>query len=320
MTAKKLIAGLFAAMTAAGAFAPAVVYAQQPGSYKDAISAYEKSDDKAKYAMEIALDYKYGWAGAPRDGKKAIAWLDKAFDAGAVRAATIAGTMYMNGDGLKKDYSKAEKYYRKAASRGDESAKIRLGQMYYYGNGVKVDYKSAAKWYASAAQEYENTNDCSKACVYLGEIYFYGWQEGKQTVRDYVKSVKWLEKAYKAGHIESSDILAVIYSDDHKGIKQNKVKARKFLLSGASKGYNLAIKALIEDYIYGKNGKADPVQAYAWAAVLADRDNSNAALRVLDIAKDGLTSANRAKAEKAASDAVKKYHDVVYEIDTDNID
>ena len=69
MTAKKLLTGLFAAVMTAGAFAPAVVYAQQT-SYKDAIKAYNSGNKEA--ALEIALDYKYGWDGASRNGDKAI--------------------------------------------------------------------------------------------------------------------------------------------------------------------------------------------------------------------------------------------------------
>ena len=317
MTAKKLLTGLFAAVMTAGAFAPAVVYAQQT-SYKDAIKAYNSGNKEA--ALEIALDYKYGWDGASRNGDKAIEWLDKAFEAGIIRAATMAGTMYLSADGVKKDYSKAEKYYRKAASKGDESAKIRLGHMYYYGTGVKTDYAAAAKWYASAAKEYENTNDCSKACVYLGQIYFYGWPNGKERADDYASAVKWLEKAYNAGHVEAATTIAAVYSIGDSKVKQDKAKARKWLIAGASKGDNVAIETLARDYMFGKNGKADPVQAYVWASVLADREDRAFAKDMLDVAKEELTSANRAKAEKAAAAAVKKYKNIVYEIDTDSID
>jgi len=317
MTAKKLLTGLFAAAMTAGAFAPAVVYAQQT-SYKDAIKAYNSGNKEA--AMDVAMDYKYGWDGAEVNGAKAVEWLDKAFDAGVVRAATMAGTMYFTGDVVKQDFSKAEKFYRKAAAKDDESAQIRLGRMYYYGNGVKTDYESAARWYAAAARKYEQSDSCSIACLYLGQIYFYGWPNGKKRVNDYAGAVKWLEKAYNAGYVGAAATIATVYSIGNSKVKQDKAKARQWLIAGASKGDNVAIETLARDYMFGRNGKADPVQAYVWASVLADREDRDFAKDMLDVAKEELTSANRTKAKKAAADAVKKYKNIVYEIDAESID
>lgn len=317
MTAKKLVMGLFAAVMTAGAFAPAVVYAQQT-SYKDSIKAYNGGNKEA--AMDVAMDYKYGWDGAEVNGTKAVEWLEKAFDAGVARAAAIAGTMYFTGDGVKQDYSKAEKFYRKAAAKDDESAQIRLGRMYYYGNGVKTDYESAARWYASAAKKYEQSSSCSVACLYLGQIYYYGWKKGGKLVTNDAESLKWLEKAYNAGYAEASTLLASINSKGTSEIKQDKAKARKWLLAAAEKGYDPAIKKITLDYLEGINGKPDNIQAYIWAAVLVSRDSSEAAVRVREAARSRIPAKEQAKADKMASAAVKKYENINYESPASDLD
>ena len=317
MTAKKLLTGLFAAVMTAGAFAPAVVYAQQT-SYKDAIKAYNSGNREA--AMDVAMDYKYGWDGAEVNGTKAVEWLDKAFDAGVVRAATMAGTMYFTGEGVKQDFSKAEKFYRKAAAKDDESAQIRLGRMYYYGNGVKTDYESAARWYAAAARKYEQSDSCSIACLYLGQIYYYGWKKGGKLVTDDKSALKWLEKSYSAGYVEAATLIASINSKGTSEIKQDKAKARKWLIAAAEKGYEPAIKKLALDYFEGKNGKADNVQAYVWAAVLVSRDSSEASVRLRETARSRIPAKEQATADKAASAAVKKYEQINYEPPANNLD
>ena len=122
-------------------------YAQTKGknlkNYQNMVAAYNKGDKEQ--ALSIALAYKNGSDGAARDGGLAIEWLDKAFDAGIVRAATIAGTMYYKGDGVMRDFSKAEKYYRKAAAKGNEDAMLRLGYMYQHGYGFEKSLASAKK-------------------------------------------------------------------------------------------------------------------------------------------------------------------------------
>lgn len=316
MSINKLSAYLFTMLIMAGAFAPAIICAQnqeKQRSYTDAIKAYEAGDKEQ--ALTIALDYKYGWDGAEVDGNKTIEWLDKAYEAGIIRAATIAGTMYWSGDVVKQDFAKAEKYYRKAASKGNEDAMVRLGQMYYYGNGVPVDYASAIKWYAAAAKNYEKENNCSIACVYLGELYVYGWDEGKVKKHDYKSAQKWLTKAYNAGFIEASATLSTVYAVGRTGVKQDKTKARQWLIAGAKKGYGLAQENLAEDYLYAKNGNADAVQAYVWASVLLSHDPERQyAIDLVKEARGALTSANKAKAERAASAAVKKFADIEYRL------
>jgi len=320
MTAKRLLIGLFAVIMTAGAFAPAVMYAQQTEtSYKDLIKTYEAGDKSV--ALQIAMDYKYGWDGAAVNGKKAVEWLDNAFNAGITRAATMAGTMYYAGDVVKQDYSKAEKYYRKAASKGDENAQIRLGRMYYFGNGVKTNYESAFRWYSEAAKKYEDSSECSVACLYLGQIYHYGWKHGEKYQSDNAAAVMWLEKAYDAGYIEASTLLSDIYSSNaFDGVKQNKAKARKYLVSAAGKGYAPAMRDLATDYLNGINGSPNYIQAYVWAAVLAERDGRAAPRNLMENAKGKIPAKNISQAEKLSLSAIKKYENIKYVSAANDID
>ena len=170
-------------------------------NYRDMIAEYN-SGNKTK-AYDIALSYKYAWNEAPKNVSKAIEWLDKAFDAGIYKSATMIGTIYRTADGVNLDYSKAEKYYKKAAAKGDEAAMIRLGQMYYYGSGVKENYATAKKWYYEAAKKYaDSKTKCSLACVFYADMNFYTSSNFKA---NYPEALKWYEKAFRAGYTTTSN-------------------------------------------------------------------------------------------------------------------
>lgn len=61
-------------------------------------------------------------------------------------AAGLRG-MYFSGFGVKQDYSKAVAWYQKAAEAGSAVGMTNLGYMYQYGDGVTRDDGRAIVWY-----------------------------------------------------------------------------------------------------------------------------------------------------------------------------
>ncbi len=301
-------------------------YAQQKKAkkitnYNDMIASYNKGNKKV--ALDIALSFKEGKNGAAIDVSNALEWLDKAFNAGIYRAATIAGTMYYKGDGVKQDFRTAEQYYRKAASKGNEDAMIHLGYMYYNGYGLQTSYASAKSWYGKAVRKYEKSNKCSIGCKYYADICYFSSSTEPDYEPDYAEALKWYEKAFAAGYMEVSVKLASLtYQLNSAGnANASSEKAIKFLFDAAGKGYVPAMEALAEGFMTGKYGKRDMINAYAWSSLLLARGFNNTDVNnVRQTAERNMNAEQKKKAQKSADALIKKLAETVYLESNGNID
>ena len=92
-----------------------------------------------KKAFEAAQD-----ANVAKDYKTALKGFEELAEKGHVRAATLAGGMYITGAVVKENGPKALKYLTIGAEAGDVDAIALLGMAYAAGKaGVKVDYFKA---------------------------------------------------------------------------------------------------------------------------------------------------------------------------------
>lgn len=81
----------------------------------------------------------------------------------------------------------------------------------------------------------------------------------------------------------------------------------KILTAASYKGYQPAMQELVNVYYSGKYGKKDMVNAYAWAAVLAARnDNVINSQAVMQQAEKEMSAAEKKKAKKTAELLIKK--------------
>ena len=69
----------------------------------------------------------------------AIPWLERAANAGHMRAPLVLGILYEQGSGVKEDPATAAKWYQKGIDNGNAAAARRLANLYHLGTGVPHD-------------------------------------------------------------------------------------------------------------------------------------------------------------------------------------
>lgn len=93
-----------------------------------------------------------------RDSAKSVELLERAAEAGSMKAVFRLGLSYQNGDGVARDYTKARDHYERALASADGdvdrqmAAASNLGVMYERGLGVFRDYAMAHALYERAAE------------------------------------------------------------------------------------------------------------------------------------------------------------------------
>lgn len=69
----------------------------------------------------------------------AIPWLERAANAGHMRAPLVLGILYEQGSGVKEDAATAARWYQKGIENGNAAAARRLANLYHLGTGVPHD-------------------------------------------------------------------------------------------------------------------------------------------------------------------------------------
>ncbi len=117
---------------------------------------------------------------------------EKAAAKGRVRAMTMLGLMYLNGDGVTANRSQALLWFNKAVGGGDPMAMALLGVMYESGTGVPKDGVQALHWYTKAAEEGD-----PEALYHLAQVYELG---RLGVVQNFNEALKLYRRACKAGY------------------------------------------------------------------------------------------------------------------------
>lgn len=90
--------------------------------------------------------------GVSADGKKAVAYLERAATDGSIDAARELGKLYIDGlAGVERNSSKGVEWLQKAAEQGDTGSMLELGNAYAAGDGVEHSSKQALEWWKKAA-------------------------------------------------------------------------------------------------------------------------------------------------------------------------
>lgn len=313
----------------AGAYAPAIVNAQNEKSEnKPLYMIYAESyndktlsnDERASAAFNVAIRYSSGDDEVERNFKKAAEWYEKAYELGDYGSGTELGLMYYSGGfGLTQDFKEAAKWFKAASEHNQVLAMEKYGDMYYYGNGVTPDGSVSLKYYLWAVGLVEDAQRkdpkvkypaYGRLCSKIANIISY--DSTKKIRSDDKKALEWAKKSFEAGYMQGATTYAML--DNMVNGKQ--AVSRQTLLKASEKCYPLAIEKLVDDYIDGRYGPKNAVQAYVWASVYQTKSYSESdAKRVLEKATGALKASEKTSADKLAKAAVKKYEKVVFEMD-----
>jgi len=120
---------------------------------------------------------------------------------GDVRAQTMLGIVYQDGDGLRADDKTAASWYAAAAAQGNRAAQYALGGLYRDGAGIAKDLAKAADLFTKSANQ-----GFTQAQVALGVAY----ELGQGVTRSRPQAIQWLERAGGPQGWDVASHLAVI--------------------------------------------------------------------------------------------------------------
>ncbi len=183
-------------------------------------------------------------------------------------ALNIIGYMYENGLSVVRNARKARRYYERAAKPGDAYGQFNMGRVFLKGIGgaksrlIGMDYlqKSAAK-------------GMQQAMYMLGDI------ERNRRGGSTKKAFEWFEKAAKAGHLPSQNLLSYAYSTGE-GVAKNPALAMKWSKMAAKSGDAEAQMRLGQFYMEGVGVREDPDKAAMWFRKASEQGNIAAQARL----------------------------------------
>ena len=227
--------------------------------------------------------------GREADGLKAMAWLERAVEAGDVGAKVNLATMLYEGRpwlgrdrdracrlfvdvggnegagafslyylglatmrgecGLEEDDAKAASFIRRAAEGGITGAERDYGQLLEEGIGVERDIAEALRWYERAAEHGDGY-----ALWRLGIAHVEG---GPGRAVDPVRAVDYFRDAIEAGNGDALVSMAVMYASGS-GVDQDLGQALAYYRRGADAGEAHAYRGLALMALRGEGMAPDP--------------------------------------------------------------
>lgn len=131
--------------------------AAKPVHWENAAAVWQEQAEKGNIDAQLKIGnmcYRNG-LGVPKDGAKAIYWLEKAAAQNSPIAMWALGRMYSGHRDIPRDDAKAFYWTEKSAQVGhawtDVWVELKLAQMYESGQGTKRDLKKALEWAQKAA-------------------------------------------------------------------------------------------------------------------------------------------------------------------------
>ena len=193
------------------AYAGGLVSKDNKPNYQKATKWFKLAADQGHLDSMASLGIIYARTGKYERAKNL---LEKAAELGSVLAQSNLGVFYHKGEpnGINKDDAKAKKWLEKAAMQGEAEAQNNLA-LYY----LREKNNAMAKdlFEKSALQDY------APAQANLGVLY-----KNDVDLKDYAKSVYWLEKAVDNGlAATASFMLGELYEAGGYGIQQDILKA-----------------------------------------------------------------------------------------------
>ena len=133
--------------------------AAKPVHWENAAAVWQEQAEKGSIDAQLKIGnmcYRNGF-GMPKDGAKAIYWLEKAAAQNSAIAMWALGRMYSGDRDIPRDDAKAFYWTEKSAQAGhawtEVWVQLKLAQMYESGQGTKRDLTRAKEWALKAAAQ-----------------------------------------------------------------------------------------------------------------------------------------------------------------------
>lgn len=178
-----------------------------------AVKLWEQAAEKgeARGFLNIGLLYLHksipgggkNYGSIPLDPEKALAYMQKASDAGDMKAPRNLGVCYREGNYVPKDEAKAYHYFEEAMKRGDSSGKLFCAEDLLTGNGVQQDVNRAIRLYEELFKE--AGHDVTTSAYALGCIY----RDGKYVEKNEERAAEYFASVVKTADIHAQDLKKV---------------------------------------------------------------------------------------------------------------
>jgi len=183
-------------------------------------------------------------------------------------------------------YATALRSWLPLAEAGNPEAQANVGYMYEEGLGVSQQLDVAVGWYQKAA-----ASGSMQANHNLGMIF----AEGRGTPQSWVRALRYFEEA--ANDIPASRYMIGYTYFQGEGNIQNRPRAFREFMDAALDGYADAQYMIAFMYLDGSGIPKQPIQAYVWASLAHNNDQSQAA-ELLDAASNRISSGQAARASR----------------------
>lgn len=216
----------------------------------------------------VGRTYLRGDGVAPNDAR-AVEWFRRAAEQGQFKAQHNFAALLLEGRGVARDDAEAARWLRKAADQGSAPSQVLLGDLLLAGRGGARNVDEGLAWYRRAADQGD------EAAQFRLAEYFYFPAEGAGQP-DYVEAARWYRPLAERGRAVAQNAYGVIVERGFGETKANPAEAARWFLKAARQGDRKGQSNLGRLYFEGNGVKRDPVQAYAWLKVSADRGEATA--------------------------------------------
>ena len=182
-------------------------------------------------------------------------------------------------------YATALRSWLPLAEAGDPEAQANVGYMYEEGLGVSQQLDVAVGWYEKAA-----ASGSMQANHNLGMIF----AEGRGMPQSWVRALRYFEEA--ANDIPASRYMIGYTYFQGEGNIQNRPRAFREFMDAALDGYADAQYMVAFMYLDGSGIPKQPIQAYVWARLAHDNNQSQAA-ELVDAASNRISSGQAMRAD-----------------------
>ncbi|KAJ3046220.1 ERAD-associated protein [Rhizophlyctis rosea] len=187
-------------------------------------------------------------------GLQAVAWLQKAADAGIPSAQFCLGLCYYNGIAVTENDSEAFRWCEKAANAGHPGAQNVLGNLYIEGSGCTTNATIGLQWYIKAAEQRE------AAAIYnIGTLF----ERGLAVTEDASAAFNWYTRAARWGSFNAQNVLGIFY-EQGVGVDQDPRLAVEHYTIAAGNGHPHAQYNLGRCYHDGFGTHRDDAKAVEW--------------------------------------------------------
>ncbi|NKM46306.1 peptidase [Rhizobium leguminosarum bv. viciae] len=212
---------------------------------------------------------------ANRDAKTAFATINKAMDAGHVRAISELSALYLVGASVPANLDKSSEIAAMGAKKGDPYALYAYGKSLYYGRGAKADAQVGLRLMLQAAD--------------LGHTYAmnelgYIFSNGVNVPPDMERGIRFYESGLKRDDIYSMNSLGMIYRAG-KAVPQDLEKALELFKRAAEGGQPYAPRNIGLMYRDGLGVPKDEAAAITWLEMGAERGDYWSAFERAKMAK-----------------------------------